>query len=67
VVVVSKNKPSKNVCADKILSLDLRSVHSNRLNPKMRSGPKLVALIIDPAGGVRYTPLRERPRVVCEA
>jgi hypothetical protein len=47
--------------------LDLRSMRSNWLNRKMRSGPKSVALIIDPAGGVKYTPLRERPCVVCKA
>jgi hypothetical protein len=57
VAVVSKNNPSKNVCADKISSLDLRSMRINQLNPKMRSGPKSVALIIDPASGVRYMPL----------
>jgi hypothetical protein len=57
VAVVSKNNPSKNVCADKISSLDLRSVRSNQLNPKMRSGPKSVALIVDLASGVKYMPL----------
>jgi hypothetical protein len=40
VAVVSKNRPSRKVCADKISSLDLRSVRSSQFNPNMRSGPK---------------------------
>jgi hypothetical protein len=67
VEVVSKNKPSKKVCTNKISSLDLRSMCSNWLNPMMSSGPKLQAWILDLAGRVKYMPLCKRPHVACEA